>query len=117
MRQVRGDGTGRHPFVLIEKDRFILTSIVNFIKAVRDPFIQQQVHSLVRFFLKMMVKTDSNDIFDVQNPSLEPVVGLHLLDLAGEIRNEPIGFRREAYIKTIFSSIVDSLDPNYLQFA
>ena len=55
-RKIRGDGTGRHPFVLIEKDRFLLTSIVNYIKAVRDPLIQQQVHAIVQYILESMVR-------------------------------------------------------------
>ena len=111
--KIRGDGTGRHPFVLIEKDRFILTSLVNFIKAVRDPFIQQQIHAIVRFILEPMVRAPSIEAF-IHGPStLEPIVILNLLNLSGEISNEPNDFRRNAYLNTGFNTIVDWLDPHY----
>ena len=112
-RLIRGDGTGRHPFILIEKDRFLLTSIVNFIKAVRDPFIQQQVHGMLRYILECMVRAPSIEAF-IHGPSLlEPMIILNLLDLSERIRNEPNDFRRNAYLKTIFNTIVDWLDPQY----
>ena len=110
-RLIRGNGTDRHPFILIEKDRFLLKSIVNFIKAVRDPFIQQQVHGIIRYILESMVRAASIEAF-IHGPShLEPVIILNLLDLSERIRNEPNDFRRNAYLKTIFNTVVDWLDP------
>ena len=112
-RLIRGDGTGRHPFILIEKDRFLLTSIVNFIKAVREPFTQQQVHGIIRYILESMIRAPSIKAF-IHGPSLlEPVIVLNLLDLSERTRKESNDFCRNAYLKAIFNTIVDWLDPHY----
>ena len=98
---------------MIEKDRFLLTSIFNFTKAVRDPFIQQQVHGIIRHILESMIRAPSIEAF-IHGPSLlEPVIILNLLVLSEIIRNEPNDFRRNAYLKTIFNTIVDWLDPHF----
>ena len=112
-RPIRGDGTGRHPFILIEKDRLLLKSIVNFIKAVRDQFIQRQVHGIIRYILESMIRAPTIEAF-IRGPSLlEPVILSNLLDLSDRIRNEPNGFRRNAYLQTMFNTILDCLDPHY----
>ena len=112
-RLIRGDGTGRYPFILIEKDRFLLTSIVNFIKAAWDPFIQQQVHGIIRYILESMLRAPSIEAF-IHGPALlEPIIILSLLDLSEKIRNEPNDFRRNAYLKSVFNTMVDWLDSHY----
>ena len=112
-KKIRGNGTGRHPFILIEKERFLLTPIVNFIKAVRDPFIQQQVDAVIRYILEFIVRAPSIEDF-IHGPSfLEPKIILNLLNLSEEIRNDPNDFRCNAYIKTVFNAIVDWLEPQY----
>ena len=113
-RKIRGDGTGRHPFVLIEKDCFLLTSIAIFIKAVQDPIIQQQVPVVFQHLLESMVRVPFIKVF-IHGPSfLEPITILNLLDFSVEIRNEPNNFRRNDYLKTVFDTIEDWLDPHYL---
>ena len=112
-RKIRDDGTGRHPFILIDRDCFFLTSNVNFIKAVRDPFIQQQFHAIVWYILESMIRDLSIEAF-IHGPSLlEPIIILNLLDLSEEVKNEPNEFRRNAYFQTVFNTIVNWLDPRY----
>ena len=112
-RIIRGDGAGRHPFIMIEKDSFLLTSITNFIKAVRHPFIQQKFHGIIRYVLETMVRAPSLEAF-IHGPSLlEPIIILNLLDLSEKIRNQPNNFRRNAYLKTVLNTIVDWLDTHY----
>ena len=60
-----------------------------------------------------MVRAASIDTFTDGPSSLEPIIILNLLDLSEVITSEPNDFRRNAYLKTVFSTIVDWLDPRY----
>ena len=60
-----------------------------------------------------MVRSPSTEAYILGSPSLEPMIVLNLLDLSEEIRNEPNYFRRNAYHKTVFNTIVGCLDTDY----
>ena len=112
-RKISGDGTGSHTFISIEKDRFLLTSIVKFFKALCDAFINQQVHAIIRYILKSMDRAQTTQAFFHGPSHLEPIIILNLLNSSEGIRNEPNAFRRNAYLKTVFNTIVDWLNFNY----
>ena len=84
-RKSCSDCTGRHSFVLIRKDRFYLASIVTFIKAVRHPLIQHEVHVIIRYVLDSMVRAPSTDSFHNGPFVIELVIILNLCDLVGDI--------------------------------
>ena len=102
-------------FPLIEKDRLLLKSISTSIKAVWDQFIQQQVHTIIRYVLESMVRATFIDIFHHGPVVIEPIIILNRPDLSGEIGKEPIEFRRNVYIMTILSTALDRLDPYCLR--
>ena len=112
-RKIWCDGTSRRLFSLIEKDRFLLTSIVNFIKTVRDPFIMLQVHGIIRFILECMVLAPSIEAFIHVHSFLDLIIILNLLDLSENIGNWLHDFRRNACRRTVFNTIEDRLDPHY----
>ena len=113
-RKISIDGTSRHPIILIEKDRFPLTLIAKFVKAVRDPFIQQQFHAIIGCIFESMVRAPSMEAFIHCLSIFEPIIILNLLDLSEEIRNELNVFGCNAYLKTVFNTMVNWLDPHYL---
>ena len=105
--------SGRRRFILVLDDRKILTTIVNFLKSVSDPFARGQCHSIIASCLRLMVKVPAAANHLESEILIGPVIFASMLSMAAEIRKEPTEGRRNIYLETILDTIVDWLLPDF----
>ena len=106
-RELRGDGSDRLPFVLVNADRNIIGSVVIFLKAVSDPFVRHQVNTMIRATLQVLFRVPAAAHYLEANFSDLPAVFEGLVDLSEQIREENTEFRRNAYLKTVLNVVED----------
>ncbi len=87
--------------------------MVNFLKGVCDPYIRECTFFLLRTNLCFMVEVPTAATFLQKNEDEGPPKFVWLLDMAANICRTSEGTRRKAYLDTIFSRLVDGLNPYY----
>ena len=97
----------RHPFVLIRSDVIEITGLVNFLKAVPDPFIRNQVHGIVIAMLETLVHFPESLPYLGSRGNMSPPLLDSIAHLAHEVRREPTISRRNAYLCSIKNTIED----------
>ena len=97
----------RHPFVLVRSEIVEITGIVNFLEAVPDPFIRNQVHGITTAMLETLEHVPGSLTYLGSLGNISPPLLDSLAHLAHEVRREPTISRRNAYLCSIKNTILD----------
>lgn len=97
----------RHPFSLNGDDRIVLNRLLNFLKAVSDPYIRGQVRDTVIETLQVMVRIPSAAVYVNATLPAIPIFYSGILSLAAGIYREPTVHRLVAYLLTVANYMED----------
>ncbi len=101
------------PFELHICDQFIINSMVNFLKGVRNPYIREHSFSLLRSTLCLMMEVPIATAYLQENEDEGLPIFVWLLDMPANICRTSEGSRRKAYMDTIFKRLVYGFNLDY----
>ena len=100
-------------FELHNRNRFIINSMINFLKGVRDPYIGEHTFFLLRSTLLSMIQVSTAAVYLQENEDEGPPIFFWLLDMASNIRRTSDGSRCEANLPTVFKGLAEAFNPDY----
>ena len=102
--------------MLVHNDIVEITGLVNFFKAVPDPFIRNQVQGITIAMLEMLVRVPGPLPHLGYRGNTSPPLLDSLIHLANEVRREPTSSRRNAYLCSIKNTIEDWMHRDFPYF-
>ena len=87
--------------MLVHSDIAEITGLMNFLKAIPDPFIRNQVHGIIIAMLETLVHAPGSLPYLGYRGNMSPPLLDSLVHLAHEVRCEPTIARSNAYLCSI----------------